>query len=117
MSRSQLDWLKDILVAIKDVREFTEGINETQFLDLQNSDKKTWYAICQRLAVIGEAIKNISSEIKENNENVEWKEAAGFRDILVHQYFRIDKSDVWDTITGNSLFDLANVVEKEIENL
>ena len=51
--------------------------------------------------VIGEAIKNISKEIQEKYTSVEWKEAAGFRDVLIHDYFGIDLEAVWDTIKIN----------------
>ncbi|MBU4344196.1 MAG: DUF86 domain-containing protein [Proteobacteria bacterium] len=32
---------------------------------------------------------------------VEWKEATGFRDVLIHDYFGIDLESVWDTIKNN----------------
>ncbi len=32
---------------------------------------------------------------------VEWKEAVGFRNVLIHDYFGIDVAAVWDTVQKN----------------
>jgi len=58
-------------------------------------------AVIRNFEVIGEAIKNIPKEIQEKYTSVEWKEAAGFRDVLIHDYFGIDLEAVWDTIKIN----------------
>ena len=60
-------------------------------------------AVIRNLEVIGEATKNVSEEIKEKYPEVEWKEAAGFRNVLIHDYFGIDLEAVWDTIKKNLL--------------
>ena len=44
-------------------------------------------AVIRNYEVIGEATKNIPEEIKEKYPEVEWKEATGFRDVLIHDYF------------------------------
>lgn len=58
-------------------------------------------AVIRNFEVIGEAVKKIPEEIKKKYADVEWKEAAGFRDVLIHDYFAIDKEAVWDTIRNN----------------
>ena len=46
-------------------------------------------------------LRKIPREIKEKYPYEEWKEAAGFRDILIHEYFGVDSEAVWETIKNN----------------
>jgi len=67
-------------------------------------------AVIRNLEVIGEAVKKIPDGIKKKYPGVEWKEAAGFRDILIHDYFRVDLKGVWDTIKNNILSFKAHIL-------
>lgn len=58
-------------------------------------------AVIRSFEVIGEATKNIPRKVCEKYPDVEWKEAIGFRNVLVHDYFGIDIEAVWDTIKNN----------------
>ena len=58
-------------------------------------------AVIRNFEIIGEAVKRIPEEIKKEYADVEWKEAAGFRDVLIHDYFGIDLEAVWDTVRNN----------------
>jgi uncharacterized protein with HEPN domain len=55
-------------------------------------------AVIRNFEVIGEATKNIPNKVCEKYPDVEWNEAIGFRNVLVHDYFGIDIEAVWDTI-------------------
>ena len=70
---------------------FTEFCNNDMVID----------AVIRNFEVIGEATKNVPKRIKESYSDVEWKEAIGFRNVLVHGYFGIDLEAVWDTIKKN----------------
>jgi uncharacterized protein with HEPN domain len=48
--------------------------------------------------IIGEATKNIPESIKEPHSEIPWKQMAGMRDRLIHAYFGIDYTLVWDAI-------------------
>lgn len=48
--------------------------------------------------IIGEAVKNISLEIKENNPEIPWKNIAGMRDIVIHQYAGVKLKRIWSVI-------------------
>jgi len=95
--RDYILFLEDILDAIKKVEIYTKNLSFSKFCN----NNMAIDAIIRNFEVIGEATKNISKKIKEKYSDVEWKESAGFRDILIHDYFGIDLESVWDTIKNN----------------
>jgi len=78
--------VKHILDAILNVEKFIEGINKETFLG--NVEKQ--YAVLRGLEIAGEAVKNLSEKLKEKHSNIPWKEIAGMRDKLIHQYFGVN---------------------------
>ena len=58
-------------------------------------------AVIRNFEVIGEAANRVPDEVRKKYPFVEWSEAIGFRNILIHNYFGIDVEAVWDTIKGN----------------
>ncbi len=54
--------------------------------------------VIRQLEVIGEAVKNLSKEIREENPHIPWKDIAGMRDKLIHHYFGVDIDKVWNTV-------------------
>ena len=81
--------------------------DEIDFLELQFSkntkedllsDPLLQRETVKSLEIIGEAVKNLSDDFKANNSEIEWKEIAGMRDKLVHQYFGVDWNIVWEVI-------------------
>ncbi len=63
------------------------------------------------LEIIGEAVKNLSDDFKTNNSEIEWKEIAGMRDKLIHQYFAVDWNIVWEVIQDR-IPELKETVDK-----
>lgn len=82
MERRYELYLKDILEQIRVIREFTEGYD---FEDFRN-DRKTIYAVTRALEIIGEAVANISNEVKEKYPEVPWESIKRFRNVIVHKY-------------------------------
>lgn len=60
--------------------------------------------IIRRLEIIGEAVKNIPTELKEKYSSVEWRKIAGMRDYLIHGYFAIDIELTWKVIVKDIPF-------------
>jgi uncharacterized protein with HEPN domain len=57
-------------------------------------------AFLRSLEVIGEAVKNLSENLRNDHPEVEWRKIAGLRDRLIHHYFEVDWQIVWDVVTG-----------------
>jgi uncharacterized protein with HEPN domain len=94
MPREYKLYLEDILESITKIDDYIGNMN---FDDLK-ADTRTIDAIVRNLEVIGEATKNIPSEIKDKYPNIEWKKIAGIRDILIHAYFTVDLEILWDIV-------------------
>lgn len=94
MIREILDYLEDILESINNIERFVEGMDFNDF----KKDEKTIYAVIRALEIIGEAVKNIPEEIKKKYPEIPWKNMAGMRDKLIHEYFGVNKRVVWDAI-------------------
>jgi uncharacterized protein with HEPN domain len=94
MNRSIYLFISDILENIELIEKSLNKLNKT---DLEkNSIMRD--ATIRRLEIIGEAVKNIPSSFKIKYQNVPWSKIAGFRDIVIHSYFRIDLDVTWNII-------------------
>ncbi|MBL7129642.1 MAG: DUF86 domain-containing protein [Ignavibacteria bacterium] len=100
MSRKKRDYIffiQDIKESIEKIEKWTSKISFKEF----KKNEILIDAVIRNLEIIGEAARNVPPEIKEKYKDVEWKEAIGFRNILTHDYFGVDKEAVWDTIRND----------------
>ncbi len=93
--RSYIDYLKDTLEAIEKATMFVEGMGYEEF----SRDDKTVYAVIRALEIVGEATKKIPQEAKDNHTEIPWREIAGMRDKLVHDYFGVNLVVVWKAVS------------------
>ncbi|MCB0155366.1 MAG: DUF86 domain-containing protein [Anaerolineae bacterium] len=93
--RGDVAFLADIREAIRRIDKYVDGLNYDAFL----ADTKTQDAVVRNLEIIGEAVKNVSEELRWNYPAVPWKELAGLRDKLIHHYFGVNFDIVWNIIT------------------
>ncbi|MFM7602636.1 MAG: DUF86 domain-containing protein [Pseudanabaena sp.] len=70
----------DIIDSINLIFEYTQGI------DWDEIDTKDQDAVIRRLTIIGEATKRLSSDFRAYYPEIPWKQMAGLRDIIVHEY-------------------------------
>ena len=105
MSREWELYLEDILERCEKILRFTEGLTFEQF----TNDERTYDAVVRNLEIIGEAAKHIPDDIRVVLPNIEWRKAAGLRDMLAHAYFGIDNDILWD-IVRNKVPELADAV-------
>lgn len=73
-------------------------------------------AVLRQLEIIGEASKNLTSELRNDNPQIEWRKVTGTRDRLAHGYFSVDIDVVW-RITQEFLPSLKIEIEKILEKL
>ncbi|MFM7153927.1 MAG: DUF86 domain-containing protein [Bacteroidota bacterium] len=71
-------------------------------------------AITRSLEIIGEASKSIPGDIKLNWSEVPWKNIAGMRDKLIHDYIGVNYTIVWDVVK-NKIPEIKEIISKIIE--
>lgn len=101
-------FIDDIIDSIKNIEDFTKGLDKLKF----TNDKLRQSAVIRQLEIIGEAAKNVPSSFRNMYSNIPWKEISGFRDVLSHAYFGVNIDRVWDIIAK----DLPNL-KKKIEKI
>jgi len=104
--------LKHILDAINAVEEYTRGVS---FEDFRRSSEKT-FATVKQLEIIGEAANRITEESRELGHEIEWSKIIGLRNILVHDYYIIDHSIIWE-IVEDELARLKSNIETLISKI
>ncbi len=86
-----------MLAAIERIESYTDGLTEDDFMNnfmIQD-------AVMRNLQIIGDASKKITSVLKETHSVIPWKEIAGMRNKLTHEYFSVDLGLVWGVINYN----------------
>lgn len=89
--------LVDMLKAARKVVEYATGLDEASFL----ASSRDQDAILLQLTIVGEAAKRVSEEFRTSYPEVPWRRVAGFRDVVVHDYFKVDLEEVWRIVQGD----------------
>jgi uncharacterized protein with HEPN domain len=92
--REVIDYLRDILDAAESAVQFAAGMDFDAFA----TDKKTTFAVIRALEIIGEATKRIPEAVRQRYPEVPWRQMAGMRDKLSHDYISVNVRRVFDTV-------------------
>lgn len=107
MSRSIRDYLQHILDEAEYLRQSVEQLDKDLFF--KNETLKR--AFVRSIEVIGEAVKQVPDDLRQQYSQLEWRAIAGMRDRLIHGYFGVDYDIVWDVVS-NKVPPLALVIKQ-----
>jgi uncharacterized protein with HEPN domain len=107
--RRDSERLKDILEAIKNIEKYASRGKK-----VFERDELIQVWIIHHLQIIGEAASAMSQNFIADYPEIPWQDMSDFRNILVHEYFRVDTEIVWNVIT-KELPDLKNKVRSMSE--
>ena len=89
-------YLESIRDCLERIAEYTES-GEDAFL----ASRLIQDGVIRNLEVIGEATKNISEDLRAANPSITWRQIAGMRDVLIHDYLKVNLSGVWRTVDSD----------------
>ncbi len=99
-------YLEDVLECIKNIEDYVKGFSYSEF----SKNKMMRDAVIRNLEIIGEAVKNVPTEVRNKFPETDWKKIAGLRDILIHAYSGINEQILWD-IVENKIPELKKQVK------
>ena len=92
-----------MLQACRMALEYASDLDEASFM----ASNLHQHAILRQLIVVGEAAKRVSDEFCAIHSEIPWRRVAGFRDVVAHDYFRVDLEEVWQSVEEDLLALLA----------
>ena len=94
MKKDPKVFLAHILDSIHLIEEYSKNLTQAKF----HKNRPLQDAIIRRLEIIGEAVKNLPNPFKTKYPDIPWKQIAGMRDILIHEYFDVDLALTWKVV-------------------
>ena len=93
-NKEPIFFLQDIQNSVAKIFKYTTNIDYQEFV----SNDMVKDAVERNFEIIGEAVKNLSEDFRNQYSNIPFKQVAGMRDKLIHDYFGVDYEIVWKTI-------------------
>lgn len=93
--RDSVLYLDDIREATDKILDYTQNVSRKEF----ESNPMRIDAVIRNLGIIGEAARHLSEEEKRRFRDVPWREIIGMRNVVIHEYFGVNKDILWQTVT------------------
>lgn len=90
-------YLLDILIAARKALQFLEGMTWQAFAESELHQS----AVMRPLEIIGEAARRVSQETRDAHPEIPWEQMIGMRNRLIHEYFRVNLTTVWETVQND----------------
>ncbi len=94
MRKNDLPRLRHILDAAEEALSFTESRSREDL----DQNRQVALSLIQLLQIIGEAARAVSIEFRTAHPEIPWKKMAGMRNFLIHRYFDVNLTTVWETV-------------------
>lgn len=104
--------VKDIFQSINILEDYVRELDFSKFV----KNEMMQSACIRHLEIIGEASSKISKELKNNYWEIPWREITALRNMVIHEYFRVDVAEIWTTIQQD-LPSLKEQVQLILKNL
>ncbi len=112
MTREPLLYLYDILDSIEKIQRYTSNMNFQEF----TGSSLTIDAVVRNFEIIGEASGRIPEDVQLKYPEIPWFEMKGMRNIVAHEYFRVDLKIIWKT-SRESLNIVAEMIRHLLKDL
>ena len=96
--RTWRERFQDMLDAAHRILAYTENMSYEEFV----ADRRTFDAVLFNIAVIGDAANNVDDETQSSLPDIPWSDMVGIRIVIVHRYFHISESLIWDAATHHT---------------
>lgn len=110
--RNDIDLIRDIAESVARISLYTLNMEYEEF----RKDKKTQDAVIRNIEIRGEATKKLSEDMRKDYPNIPWKNIAGTRDKLIHNYFGVNIDIIW-SIVQIEIPSLLPKIERIYQNL
>lgn len=108
MKKDPKTYLTHVMQSIQAIEKYMQGVSKEEFLESEEKQD----LITRRLEIIGEAVKQLPPEFKEQHPEIPWRDIGDMRNVLIHVYFDVDYTIVWKTAT-----ELVPQLKVQIKNL
>jgi uncharacterized protein with HEPN domain len=101
-------YLRHILDEIEFIQKALANLTYDSFVESEIYTR----AFSRSIEIIGEAVKNLSQNFRNENSDIDWKKISGMRDKVIHQYFSVDYDLIWDAVKNK-----LPAIEKRIKEI